>query len=158
MALAEGEPADISDVWMRILTDRSYWNSKGLIHNKAFGGKAIAPPQDKKDWTLELSGRLLSLVKDIEKESREFCKPPRVFEGIMFQTVENLRSAGDQYHKATGCKTDVIYTPKPGDVAHADLVAYGPTADNKYVIRDWLQDFIQAIRPNNCAAIEVLRR
>ena len=162
MAVAPGEPADLSDVWMRILTDEKYWKrSDGSLHNAAFGGKAIAPPMEPREWTLELSGRLLSVVKNVQQESAAFCTPPRVFAGLMYQTVENLRSAGDSFHKHTGCRTDVIFTPN-NDPAHGDLVAYGftqePTQEHRYLIREWLQDFIQYVRPDKCAVIEALRR
>ena len=104
-----------------------------------------------------MSGRLLSQVQNLEQESKNFCTPPRVFAGLMYQTVENLRSDGNSFHKNTGCPTDVIYTPNAIDEAHADLVAYGPTHANRYLIRDWLQEFIQCVRAQNCAAVEQLR-
>lgn len=159
MAVEPDQPADVSDVWMRVLTSEDYWKkSDGSLHNNAFGGKAIAPPEDKRDWSLELSGRLLSFVVNVRAESEAFCSPPRVFVGLMYQTVENLRSNGESFHRNTGCQTDVIYTPKAYDIAHSDLVAYGPTQENRFLIRDWLQDFIQYVRPDNCDIIEGLRR
>ena len=146
---------------MRVLTSKDYWRRDGTLHHSAFTGAAIAPPRADKPWTLELSGRLLSLVGDVEQESRDFCTPPRTFAGLMYQTVENLRSAGNSFHRNTGCPTDVIYTPidQPGrkDLAHADLVAYGPQRDQRSLIQDWLQEFIQYVRPDRCAVIEQLR-
>jgi hypothetical protein len=153
-----GAPADLTDVWLRVLTSADYWKkSDGTLHNSAFSGSAIAPPTDQRPWTLEMSGRLLSFVRNLEEESITFCTPPRVFAGLMYQTVENLRSGGNSFHVNTGCPTDVIYTPIGGDGAHADLVAYGPTHANRYLIRDWLQEFIQCIRPHDCAVVEQLR-
>jgi hypothetical protein len=157
MAVKAGEPADATDVWLRVITENKYWKPNGTLHNSAFGGKAISPPDATKSWTLELSGRLLSLAKDAEKEGREFCRPPREFAGLMFQTVENLRSDGNGLLKGANCKTDVIFSPN-NDPAHADIVAYGPTAENKFVIRDWLQDMIQFFKADNCSVIEALRK
>ena len=54
--------------------------------------------------------------------------------------------------------TDVIYTPRAGDVAHADLVAYHLDVESKYVLRDWLQDMIQCVRPDKIAVIDALRQ
>jgi hypothetical protein len=157
MAVKSGEPAEATDVWMRVLTDKNFLKKDGLLHNKAFTGKAIAEPKPPREWTLEFSGRLLSLVKEVETESAAFCEPPMTFAGIIFQTVENLRSDGNSFHRNSGCRTDVIYTPKPKDVAHADLVAFGPSVEHRYLMRDWLQDFIQYASPGNCAIIEALR-
>lgn len=157
MAVKPGEPAEASDVWMRVLTDKSSWEKSGSVHNKAFTGKAVAPPMEPREWTLEFSGRLLSLVADVEKESAAFCRAPMTFSGVIFQTVENLRSDGNSFHKSTGCRTDVIYTPKNDDKAHADLVAFGPSIEHRYLMREWLQDFIQYAAPGNCAIIEAMR-
>jgi hypothetical protein len=146
---------------MRVVTSEDYWKKDGTLHNNAFSGGAIAPPTTEKPWTLEMSGRLLSLVKDVARESNAFCTPPRVFAGLMYQTVENLRSAGNSFHVSTGCETDVIYTPidEAGhrDQAHADLVAHRLGRDQRFLIRDWLQDFIQCIRPDQCSVLEPLR-
>ena len=146
---------------MRVLTSKDYWRRDGSLHNSAFSGAAIAPPSGDKPWTLEMSGRLLSLVANIAQESRDFCPPPREFARLIYQTVENLRSTGNSFHANTGCPTDVIYTPidEPGhqDVAHADLVAYGADQANRFLIRDWLQEFIQYVRPDQCAVVEQLR-
>src|SRR4051812_17259125 len=119
MPLQSGSPADERDVWMRILTRPDYLKKDGTLHNSAFSGKAaLAPPASEAPWSLEMSGRLLSLVKDIQGESEAFCVAPLIFSGLMYQTVENLRS------QDSGSNTDVIYTPKPTDDAHADFVAY----------------------------------
>src|SRR5262245_58082192 len=123
MPLRDGDPAELSDVWTRVLTNNGYWKKDGTLHNSAFGGKAIAPPNEKnRPWAHELSGRLLSLIKNLEKESSEFCVAFKCeFAGIMFQKVENLRS------EVSGFRTDVIYTPKDADIAHSDFVSFGTT-------------------------------
>ena len=156
MGVKAGEPAEVTDTWLRVLTDERYIKSDGTVHNSAFGGRAIAQPQGSGEWTLELSGRLLSLVTDLDSESRAFCAG-RTFAGILYQTVENLRQNGDGFFRMTGCRTDVIFTPT-ADPAHADLVAYGPTEESKFLIRDWLQDFIQVVRAEQADLVEGLRK
>jgi hypothetical protein len=156
MPLAPGDSADASDVWHRVLT-ADYWRKRdGRLHNSAFTGKALAPPKQPRGYTLEFSGRLLSLTQNVEQEARAFCNPARRYHGVIFQTVENLRSDGNGFHASTACRTDVIYTPN-ADIAHADIAFYGPTTENRYLIREWLQDFIQYAAPGNCGIIEVLR-
>ena len=158
MAVLPGESAEDADVWMRVLTNSDYIKSDGTVHNSAFSGKrAIAPPADQHPWSLEISGRLLSLVASVESESRAFCSSPMVFAGLIYQTVENLRSNANGSPKSLGCVTDVFYTPKNGDAAHADLVSYGPDVDHKHLLRDWLQDFIQCVPSSRCGVIEALR-
>jgi hypothetical protein len=153
MALHDGEPADAWDVWTRVITDNNYWKDDGTLHNSAFGGKAIAAPTKVRSWTHELSGRLLSLITDLEQESIAFCTAvQRDFAGIMFQKVENLRSSASGFH------TDVVYTPKVHDNAHGDFVAFDTTDENRFEIRDWLQDFIQHVRPDKLSAVETLRQ
>jgi hypothetical protein len=157
MALNAGDAADASDTWLRVLT-ADYWKRDGKIHNSAFTGQALAAPKEPQGYTLEFSGRLLSLTQDVEAEGREFCKGlRREFYGLIFQKVENLRSEGNSEHQSTGCRTDVFFTPKETDKAHADLVAFGPTVEHRFLIREWLQEFIQYAAPDNCIIVEQLR-
>jgi hypothetical protein len=159
MPVQPGGAAEDDDVWMRILTNAEYLKKDGTVHNKAFGGKkAIAPPIDQQPWSLEISGRLLSFVKEIEKESIAFCSPPMVFSGLIYQTVENLRSTANGTPRSLGCNTDVIYTPKAHDDAHSDFVAYSADLDHRHLIRDWLQDFIQCVPSDKCEVLEALRK
>jgi hypothetical protein len=154
MALKPGQPAHQADVWMRVVTNAQHVTRAGKVHNKAFSGKAIAPPTEQKPYSLQFSGRLLSLTKDVERESTAFCTPPRQYIGVMYSYVEKIRNDGTSGHPP--CAFDVIYTPND-DTAHADVVAYGPTVDNKYVLRDWLQEFILYVRAGRCDVIEKLR-
>ncbi|TPK63859.1 hypothetical protein FJ930_26120 [Mesorhizobium sp. B2-4-15] len=154
MALNWGDKADVRDYWLRVLTNEAYLRSDGTVHNGAFGGKAISQPDDRA-WSLELSGRLLSLVKDVEAEARAFCGDKMPFIGVLYQSVENLRTDGTS--PLPGFPTDIVYTPRAGDNAHADHVAYGPTAEHKFALRDWLQDFIQAVDSTQCNVVEQLR-
>ncbi|WP_214476055.1 hypothetical protein [Mesorhizobium sp. dw_380] len=155
MALNAGDGADAADYWLRVLTNTDYWKADGTLHNAAFGGKAIGQP-DARPWSIEFSGRLLSLVKDVEKEAIEFCGDKMPFAGVMYQSVENLRTDGSA--AIPSFPTNVIYTPKDSDPAHGDLVAYGPSVEHKYALRDWLQDIIQAVLPDKCNVVEQLRR
>jgi hypothetical protein len=77
------------------------------------------------------------MISDLRPYADAFCGDR--FAGYMFQKVENLRNDDNA--------SDVIHTPRVGDNAHADLVAYHLDVENKYVLRDWLQDSIQCVRP-----------
>jgi hypothetical protein len=155
MPLKPGQPAKAADVWMRVLTNLQHVKKDGKIHNKAFGGKAIAPPTEQKPWSLELSGRLLSLTEDVEKESAAFCVPPLRYAGVMYQYVRTIRNDGTSENPPF--LVDVIYTPQSGDQAHADVVTYGPTVEDRYVLRDWLQELVLYAAPGKCDVIEQLR-
>jgi hypothetical protein len=151
MALADGDAAEPGDVWLRAITDEKYLKADGTLHNSAFTGKRVLGPPSTpgRSWSLELSGWLLSLIEGLERKCADFCGS-RPFAGIMYRSVEQLR------WEATGFRTDVIYTPKLDDRAHADFVAFG--AADKFVIRDPLQDILQVVRPDELAAVEALRR
>lgn len=145
MALSDGDPADPVDIWHRPLTSSNYWRkADGTLHNRAFTGKAISPPRDGRPWSYEFSGRLLSLVQDAHAESREFCTSRGMeFAGVVFQMVCRLRTI------ARGrFPTDVVYTPKSDDTAHADIVFSKTEADDLPELRDWLQSTLIAVRPD----------
>jgi hypothetical protein len=149
MPLADGDPAEAWDTWLRVITDERYFKSDGTLANDAFTGKTvISPPDPPRPWSLELSGALLSMIFDIRLYADAFCGDK--FAGYMFQKVESLRSEDNA--------TDVIYTPRARDNAHADLVAYHLDAEYKYVLRDWLQDSIQCVRRDKIEAIDALRQ
>jgi hypothetical protein len=151
MALADGDPAEDGDVWLRAITEEKYWKRDGTLHNSAFSGKRVLGPPSAPGrlWSLELSGWLLSLIAEIERKCTDFCGG-RAFAGVMFQSVEKLRT------EHNGFRTNVIYTPKADDEAHADLVAFGPA--DKFVVRGWLQDILHSVRPDGLATVEALRR
>jgi hypothetical protein len=72
-------------------------------------------------WSHELSGRLLSLVVDLQKESKDYCdRRKRPFAGIMYQNVEALRTKIDDKFS-----TDVRYTPLAEDAAHSPAIPAG---------------------------------
>jgi hypothetical protein len=149
MTLADGDPAEAWDTWLRVIADERYFKNDGTLANNAFSGRrVISPPDPPRSWSLEISGALLSMIPDLRVYADAFCRDK--FAGYMFQKVENLRNEDNA--------TDVIYTPRLGDSAHADLVADHLEVQNKYVLRDWLQDSIQCVRPDQIDAIDVLRQ
>ena len=149
MPLADWDPAEAWDTWLRVVTDERYFKNDGTLANNAFSGKkVISPPDPPRPWSLELSGALLSMISDLRSYGDAFCGDK--FAGYMFQKVENLRHEDNA--------TDVIYTPRAGDNAHADLVAYHLDAENKYVLRDWLQDSIQCVKPDKIGVLDALRQ
>jgi hypothetical protein len=158
MALVDGDPAATWDVWTRVITSDDYWTKDGKLHNRAFSGRAFAPPDGSRAWTVELSGRLLSIIGDLESESRDFCANlGRNFSGIMFEHVGNLRG------EVGGFPVDVIYTPFEevggnGDKAHADFVIFRATDKADITaVRDWLQDLVRCVKPEQLATVRALR-
>jgi len=158
MPLYDGDPADPYDVWTRVLT-ADYWRADGTLHNGAFSGKhVITSASEGRPWSHELSGSLLSLVDNLRRESEEFCaKLGKQFHGIMYQTVENLRTDGTGYPKQSPFPTDVRYTPLNGKTAHADLVTFKTGQEDRKEIRDWLQEMIQAVRSEKLPAVCSMR-
>jgi hypothetical protein len=112
-------------------------------------------------WAQEVSGSLLSLIKNLRTECETFCSAlaGAEFHGIMFQSIENLRTNGDGYPRHTFFPTDVCYTPiEPQNRAHADLVTHTKTDDSAKEVRDWLQDMIQAVKPDKLNAVCSMRQ
>lgn len=148
MPLADGDPAEAWDTWLRVITDRKYVKSDGTLSNNAFSGKrVIASPAKPRPWSIELSGALLSMIDDLYSYGHSFCGVR--FAGYMFQLAGKLRNPD--------LATDVIYTPT-ADPAHADLVSYRLTIESKYALRDWLQDSIRCVGPDDLGAIDALRQ
>jgi len=151
-SLTDGDVAEENDTWLRVITSEHYWKKDGTLHNSAFSGGAIACSSEARPWNMELSGRLLSMVQDIDTESKEFCqKLDRPFVGLMFQTVENLS-------KGFIVRTGVYYTPNE-DYAHSDFAVFAHmNRSMMHQLRDWLQDFIQCVKPEKAAVtINALR-
>jgi hypothetical protein len=92
MALADGDPAEAGDVWLRAITDEKYLERDGTLHNSAFGGKRVLGPPStpERPWSMELSGWLLSFIDTLEAKCTDFCSG-RLFAGVMLQSVERLR-------------------------------------------------------------------
>ena len=149
MPLADGDPAEPADTWLRVITNDDYIKKDGTLAKNAFGGKAIAPPDPPRPWSLALSGGLLSLIADLQKYGTDFCGD--AFVGYMFHKVEDLRNADHA--------TDVIFTPIiPRDPAHADHVAYHLTVESKYLLQEWLQNIMLYVRQDRLDALEALRQ
>jgi hypothetical protein len=152
MPLVDGDPAEAEDTWLRVITNEKYIKSDGTLANNAFTGKAIAPPAAPRPWSIELSGALLSKIADLRTYGGAF--PYGQFVGYMFQEVRILRNEE--------LETDVVYTPKKDtphpDTAHADLVSYRLALQEKYALRDWLQETVRCVRPDGLDVMEALRR
>lgn len=71
----------------------------------------------------------------------------------MFQKVEALRST----MAADAARTDVVHTPKADDFPHADFALFDTGKEDIRAIRDWLQRFIQVVRPEKLDAVSALR-
>ena len=95
MVLADGDPAEPGDVWLRAITDEKYLKRDGTLHNSAFGGKRVLGPPStpERPWSMELSGWLLSFIDRLEAKCTDFCSE-RPFAGVMFQGVDKLRRRG----------------------------------------------------------------
>jgi hypothetical protein len=148
MSLANGDSAASWDTWIRIVTNKKYLKADGTVTSNAFGGNAIARPREPRPWSIEFSGGLLSMVADLHAYGGRFG--PEKFVGYLFQEVPTLRNEDR--------RTDVVYTPND-DTAHADVVSFRPfSPEERFALRDWLQDCIQCVRADNLEALQALRR
>ncbi len=146
----DGEPADANDVWLRNITNKNHVRPDGRLTSNAFTGSAISPPVSRRPWDRELSGRLVSLTNDFEAEGRAFCgQRNKPFMGVMYAKVERLR------RETNGITTDVYYTPKEDDKAHADLTMAGTDDDNIGFLRDWLQEVLRVSKPEPKCVLDV---
>src|SRR4051794_14475061 len=128
MPIADGDPADVGDIWFRVLTDERYIR-KGTVHPHAFKGKGVIgrpDPEKKRPWDHELSGRLRSLSATPAAEAEDYCaemtklhKQTKTFAGIMFCRLPDLRPLPNQIN------TGVHFTPLPNVKSHADFVLSG---------------------------------
>jgi hypothetical protein len=160
MTLRDGDRADPFDVWTRVLTS-DQWRPDGRLHNGAFSGKSfLRDAPSGRPWAQEVSGALLSLINDLRAECETFCQkiPGLEFNGVMYQNVSNLQSEGDHYPGYSFFPSGVHFTPiRPDNPAHADLVTQRKTDASAKEVRDWLQDMIQAVKPEKLAALCALR-
>jgi hypothetical protein len=154
MSYKDGDEAFPWDVWHRIVTSDDHWRKRdGTLHNRAFGGKAIAKPEVARPWSHELSGRLLSVVSNIEESSNEFCKKlNRPFVGVMFESAEKLK---DKIDGTFPCCT--FYTPYPEDKTHSDFATFSTkTEEDLQSVRDWLQRTVRFVRPDKLDEVRAL--
>jgi hypothetical protein len=138
----DGEPADADDIWLRNVTNKRHVRPDGRPTSNAFTGSAISPRVPGRPWDYELSGRLVSLTNNFEAEGRSYCEQrDKPFVGVLYAKVERIRN------EISGIKTDVHYTPKGSDKAHADLTMAGANDDNLGLVRDWLQEVLRVSKP-----------
>ena len=76
MPLSDGDPADAADVWLRVITNANHVRKDGKLNHQAFKG-AMTSPDTARGWQHELSGRLKSLIGDVEAEGLEDVVGPR---------------------------------------------------------------------------------
>jgi len=71
----------------------------------------------------------------------------------MYKDVLSLRVTLEE-----GIDSDVRYTPLDYDNAHSDFVAFRcSTEADRQSLRDFLQETVKAIKPENTASVELLR-
>ena len=154
MPLSDGDPADDGDVWFRIVTQEAHL-VRGRVHHSAFGGSAIAPPDEIKNraWDREMSGRLRSLAgsrDDIKTHAEHYCEAltargggTKKFSGLMYVRVGDAKK-----NYADVSRTGVHFTPLSNDDAHADLTFYGwigSAREDRERFYLWLTDILQAL-------------
>jgi hypothetical protein len=155
MPLADGDPADDADTWLRVLTEEGYIK-KGKIHHSAFTGRAISPPDPSvnRSWSHELSGRLRSLCADVEAEARAFCddmttrtQRTKSFAGVMFCQVGAARQMID------AIAARVHFTPLDADKAHADITFTNSTEEDLDRLVMWLTDLVIGLHPSQLSLL-----
>jgi hypothetical protein len=133
------QPAEPKDIWLRHLLFEIEISNNGEV-NPQFFENAFKKPRTEKGqpWALEISGRLLSMTIDSERQAsnvetvaiqkanelqqkaEQLQQPSHHwrtarFRGIIYQTVEVIRTIEPGLY-------DVFYDPSKEDVAHANLV------------------------------------
>jgi hypothetical protein len=154
MTLSDGDPADDSDVWFRIVTQENHIR-RGRVHHGALKGNAIAPPEPGKNrpWQREMSGRLRSragTIDQIIQHADAYCDEQtkrgggtKTFQGVMFSRVEAVKLV----YKNT-IPLGVHFTPLRTDRAHADLTFTGWRLDTETEREEfliWLSGKLQAL-------------
>jgi hypothetical protein len=153
MSLSDGDPASDGDIWFRVVTSQDHIR-RGRVHHSAFTGNAITAPERTKNrpWARELSGRLRSLVGNVEQEAIAYCREmtaqgggEKSFHGVIYARVEKLKLTYEYDHSI---KTAACYTPLGRDPAHADFTfsAAWPN-DEKDRMLHWLSDRFEGLHP-----------
>jgi hypothetical protein len=149
------------ECWYRVLTNKDHVTKDGRVHNQALKSRAFIQSTNR-PWAHELSGRLSSLVQNIEKEAQEAAESARrgfvdrglpvpskvCFSGVACARAVELRASQD-----VNLPTDVVYTPLSTDNAHADFVTYATVSDDDlHPVRAWLKGNLRVIRPEDIGA------
>lgn len=152
-----GDSADRNDFWFRVLTNTDHVKN-GKIHHSAFkGAAAISPPDEKRAWSHEMSGRLRSLAGDPTAEGYAFVDdirnrklrnneivPAKIqFSGFMAGEVARIAAKLD-----SGPEIDVIYTPTATDNAHADIAIFNSSDAELDTVRGYLINGLHFVAPN----------
>jgi hypothetical protein len=160
--LKSGDPADDADTWFRAVTNSTHVR-RGRVHHAEFK-KWLSPPDDPQSgWKLEISGQLLSLIRNIadraEKRVEEqkdklkaAGKPvPSVlqFFGVLYAKAAKVRSLPQ-------LKCDVIYDPQPNDIAHANIVVFDKGSDEILTVTAALLDNLTWVPKDQIGADQAL--
>lgn len=160
--MKDGDRADDADCWLRNVINAKHAR-RGVLHHSALKGQLKAPsPSRNRPWSHELSGRLLSRTNDPRVEGESYCaerikeKVERgeivsstiKFVGVAAALVSTLR----QVNGIT--PVDIIYTPREGDEAHADLVALSASDGQISALVDWLQEQLRVLPAESLSDIK----
>jgi hypothetical protein len=156
-------PVPGGECWFRVITNEDHITKDRTLHYQALKGKQFWPSSGK-EWSHELSGRIVSLagdLKTIEADARAFAqqirdkypatkKPTKLtFVGVACRRVADLQSSS-----LDRLKTDVVYTPEGADCAHSDIVVYGAQEDASLdPIRYWLMATFRIISPSQLSLL-----
>lgn len=139
-ALAEDESVPDAACWFRVLTNADHVTSDGTLHYQALKKRAFSHASEAKGWAHELSGRLTCLAGDptaIASEAATLIRhihqrfidrgdpvPSKIgFVGVACARAKEIREPNCEVG------TDVVYTPKPQDQAHSDVVTFETEGD-----------------------------
>jgi hypothetical protein len=162
--LAHGDAADAADCWFRNITDLRWINDDGTISEQALKGRAIAPAPPQMPWAYEMSGRLLSLVVDVEADGRSFVevirtkqkKPSKTlqFAGVAHASVGQLGWETSSKLQTCTYHTPVDFPVEFADPAHSDFTVTGPVEESDLdEIRTKLQAVLKVLGAGNCNSL-----
>jgi hypothetical protein len=157
--LIADEPVPDGECWYTVLTNSDFITSDGTLHTQALKGKRISQAIGKQ-WSHELSGRLVSLAGDVaaitaDAEDR-VANARQNFINKGAKVPSKIKFVGVACAKAVEVRTpvpnrpemDVVFTPDyPYDPAHSDVVTYGTTThEDVDPAREWLRRTLRIVR------------
>lgn len=128
-------PATDDDIWLRAVTNANHVRKNGVYRGQL--KHWLAPPDDiQKPWKLELSGRLLSIIRSISQDAERRVSLQRdklaqqgksvpsdiKYCGIVHAKVGDIRGS-------SLCRFDVVPDQQPDDDAHANIIVIDKGAD-----------------------------
>jgi len=140
--------ADVGDAWYRRVLKKSELAETRNDLAQKLKGQFVRPPEGNiRPWSLELSGRLLSISGDVVEDAtrksselnRVLTKPRYEFRGLFFASVCEVRQCG-------AGAFDVYLDQTVDDRAHANLVVYDAGVDAEGEIdQSLLLDLVERI-------------